>query len=272
MSTEHRAGQLAQLAHLDLALPAQVRTAIGGYEAVMALPVPPPPEHGAIQRAIADTADRMARDALLGKRPAAPPVPLDVTAITRARQDDQAALDRTALARELRGTAAVVLCQLLAGEAGQQVIGAIQAKHADVMTELTRHARALPEGADDRAALESGGAVREHYLACRDRTALVSQLREAVALTEGPPSYMPDGLEICLGFEKTGRLYGTWLAPTGTSAHGSPGTLGFYLSVCREPDYELWCPTLAEVEARAAQFRERQQAARVRGLDPVHTF
>jgi hypothetical protein len=44
------------------------------------------------------------------------------------------------------------------------------------------------------------------------------------------------------------------------------------MSAAREPDYEWWLPTLAEVEARAAQFRERQQAARVRGLDPVHTF
>jgi hypothetical protein len=84
---------------------------------------------------------------------------------------------------------------------------------------------------------------------------------------------MPDGLEICLAYEKTGRLYATaWLAPAGVSTHGPLGSLEFYLSACRETDYEWWLPTRAEVEARAVQFRERQQAARVRGLDPVHTF
>ena len=269
-----RAEQLAGLAQLDqLALPAAVRTAITGYQRVMALGVPPPPEHGAVQRAIADTADRMARDALLGKRPAVPPVPLDVTAITAARQADQDALDRTALARELRDAASVVLVQVFAGDNGQQAIGALQARHAEVMGELVRHARVLPEAVDQGIALEHGGEVRESYLAARDLTGLVTRLREGVVLIEEPPTYMPDGLEICLAYEKTGRLYATaWLAPAGTSTHGPLGSFEFYLSACRETDYEWWLPTRAEVEARAVQFRERQQAARVRGLDPVHTF
>jgi hypothetical protein len=77
---------------------------------------------------------------------------------------------------------------------------------------------------------------------------------------------------MCLAYEKTGRLYTTWLGPTGVSTHGPLGSPQFYMSAAREPDYEWWCPARAEVEARAVQFRERQQAARVRGLDPVHTF
>jgi hypothetical protein len=272
--TEHRAGQLAGLAQLEqLALPAAVATAISGYERIMALPVPAPPERGADRRAITDQADRLARDALTGKRPAVPSVPLDVSPVTRARQDDQAALDRAALARELRDAAATVLVQVFSGDSGQQVVGALQARHAEVMAELVRHARLLPEAVDQGIALEHGGEVRESYLACRDLTGLIAQLRQGAALIEDPPTYMPDDLERCLGFEKTGRLYATaWLAPAGISTHGPLGSLEFYLSACRETDYEWWLPTHAEVEARAAQFRERQQAARVRGLNPAQVF
>src|SRR5215469_4252551 len=102
-TTELRAEQLTTLAHFgQLTLPAPVATAISGYEAVMASPAPPMPERGADPRAIAATADELARQAMLGKQPVPPPQPLDVTPITRARQADQDALDRVALARELR--------------------------------------------------------------------------------------------------------------------------------------------------------------------------
>jgi hypothetical protein len=271
--TETRAGQLAGLAHLDrLALPAPVTTAITGYENIMGLPVPAPPEYGADRRAITALADELARQAMLGKHPAAPPVPLDVTPIAAALQDDQAALARAALARELRAAAAAVLTQVFAGEAGQQVIRAVQARHAEVMAELISHARKLPEGADRDTALEAGGEIRDSYLAARDLTVLVAQLRLALALIEDPPVWMPDDLERCLAFERSGKLYATaWLAPSGISTHGSLGSLEFYLSACREP-YEWWLPTAAELDARATEAREVMHVNRLQGLPPAHVF
>jgi hypothetical protein len=272
--TEHRAAELAGLAQLDqLALPAQVRTTISGYEAVMAIPSPGMPEHGADRRAITDLADRLARDAMLGKRPAAVPQPLDVAVITAARQADQDALDRAALARELRAAAAAVLCQVFSGDSGQQVIAALQVRHREVMAELVRHARKLPEAASDATALEHGGEIRESYLAARDVTALVTQLRDAVTLIEEPPPWMPDDLERCLMYEKSARLYATaWLAPSGISTHGPLGTFEFYISAARETGYEWWLPSTAELDARAAQVREKMQANRVRGLDRAQVF
>src|SRR5215831_16590402 len=118
-SIEHRAEQLTALAQLDLALPAAARTAIGGYQSVMALAVPPQPQPGADQRATSALADELARDALTGKTPAVPSLPLDVTPITAARQAEQDARDRSALARELRASAAAVLCQAFTGTTGQ---------------------------------------------------------------------------------------------------------------------------------------------------------
>jgi len=84
---------------------------------------------------------------------------------------------------------------------------------------------------------------------------------------------MPDGLEVCLAYERTGRLYSTaWLAPITSTTHGDIGTFSFYLSACRESGYEWWCPSAAELEARATQLREQMHASRVRGLDPAHVF
>ena len=271
--TEHRAGQLAQLTALGITLPAPVTTAIAGYQAVQALPFPPPPEPGATQRAITALADELARDAMTGKKPGQPPVPLDVTPIRQARQDDQDSLDRVALARELRAAAAAVLCATVSGKNAQQVIGALQARHREVMAQLVDHARLLPPDADDQAALEAGGQVRESYLTARDLTTLATQLREAVRLTEDRQSdYAADGLELCLTFEKTGRLYrNAWMAPTGTTIHGPLGSFEFYLAACRE-DYEWWLPSAAELDAHATRMREQMHANRVRGLDPAHVF
>lgn len=273
-TTEHRAAQLARLTALDITLPAPVTTAIAGYQAIMALPAPPVPEYGADRRAITALADQLARRALTGSRPAIPAVPLDVTPVRQARQDDQDALDRAAAARELRAAAAAVLCATVSGQNAQRATGAVQARHREVMTELARQARLLPPDADDQAALEAGGQVRESYLAARDLAALITQLREAVPLIEDrQPDYTTDGLDICLSFEKTGRLYtGGWLAPSGTSIHGLLGSFEFYLSACREPDYEWWLPSAAELRARAAQLREQMHVNRVRGLDPARVF
>jgi hypothetical protein len=271
---EYRAQQLSGLAALDIALPAAVTAAISGYEAVMALPHPGMPERGADTRAIAGLADELARDALTGKQPAAVPWPLDVSAISAARQADQDALDRVTLSRELRASAAAVLTQIFSGANGKQVIAAIQAKHNSVMSELIRHASSLPEGTDDQVALEQGGAVRESWLAARDLTALITTLREAVFLVEDrQPDFGADGLELCTGFERSGRLYLTaWQAPTSTTVFGPLGSLPFWLTAAREPDYEWWLPAAAELSARITSLREQMYASRLAGVDPQHVF
>jgi hypothetical protein len=265
VSDEYRAGTLAALPQLDIALPAAIRTAIAGYEAIMALPVPAPPHHGADRRAITALADELARDALTGKRPAAVPQPLDVSLIGRARQDDQDALDRAALARELRAAAAVVLCQVFTGESGQQAIGAIQARHADLADGLVKRARRLPPGADDVSALEAGGQHRTDFLAARDAVAELDRLREAIRLVDdSTPPEPVDGLSFCSGWERSGKLAGAWLAPVGATTFGPLGTLEFWLAAGREQGFEWWLPTAAEQTARIAELRAERQAQRAR--------
>jgi hypothetical protein len=264
ISDEYRAGEIAALAQLDVALPAAVRAAITGYEAVMALPVPAPPPGGADRRAIIALADELARDAITGSRPAAPPQPLDVSPVTRARQDDQDALDRAALARELRAAAAVVLCQVAGGGNGQELIAAIQARHEAVVADLVKRARRLPAGADEQSALEQGGQHRSDWLACRDAVAELARLRQGLRLVDdGTPPDPDDGLSICGGWEQTGKLAGTWLAPSGVTTHGALGSLPFWLNASREPAYRFWLPTAGEQAARLAELRAARQAQRL---------
>jgi hypothetical protein len=267
MTTEHRAGQLASLARLEhLSLPAAARTAIDGYRALRALPVPPQPLPGADRRAITALADELARDALTGKHPAVPSLPLDVTAIAAARQAEQDSQDRANLTGDLRAAAAAVLCQVFYSES-QQVIAAIQARHAEVMAELVQHARQVPEGTDDNVALEHGGELRVSYLAARDLVPIVTRLREAVHLVEDrlPPA-PSDGIDWCLLFERTGLLAKTWLAPSMVTEHGALGSFEFYVSACKVPDYEWWCPAAGEVEERAEQLHQQMHASRVAEL------
>jgi hypothetical protein len=265
ISDEYRAGKLAALAQLDIALPATARAAITGYEAIMGLPVPDPPYPGADRRALTALADELARDALTGKRPAAPAQPLDVSPVTRARQDDQDALDRAALARELRAAAAVVLCQVFSGEPGQQVTGAIQARHRAIVADLVKRARRLPPGASEQTALETGGQHRADFLTARDAVAELARLREAMRLADShPPPEADDGLSACSGWEQTGRLAETWMAPAGVTAHGPLGSLEFYLSAARVDGYQLWLPTAAEQAARIAELRADRRAQRAR--------
>jgi hypothetical protein len=263
ISDEFRAGKLAELARLDLALPVTARAAITGYEAIMALPVPAAPYPGADRRAVAALADELARQALTGKRPAAPPVPLDVSAITAARRDAEQADDRAALARELRVAAAAVLVQTLGGENGQQVIGAVQARHGDLVDGLVKRARRLPPGADEQTALETGGQHRADFLAARDAVAELNRLREALRLVDhGTPPEPVDGLAFCSGWEQSGALAGAWLAPTGTTIHGDLGSIEFWLSASRVDGYRWWLPSAAEQRERIAELRADRQARR----------
>jgi hypothetical protein len=266
--TEHRAEQLAALAGIPrLVLPPPVDAAIRRWQAVQALPHPPMPERGAEQRATYAFADQLARQAAI------PQVPLDVTPIMQAIQDDAAAISRVNLDRQWRDAESRGLIETFDSHRGQ-VITTIQAHHGKQMTDLAGHARQLPDSVDEHMALEQGGQVRVHYLGCRDLTAVVARLRDAIATVEDHPQFdISDSLEACLMYERTGRLYRAWLGPSGTSIHGDPGSFAFWVSACREPSFEWWLPSAAELRARAAQLREQMHANRVRGgLDPAHVF
>jgi hypothetical protein len=259
------APRLTGLAGLGITLPAQVRNGIAAYQAAMGLNAMAPQGRavvGATARAAAD----IARRALTAKGALGP---LDVTPVTRARQAEQEAADRAALARELRGATSRVLAELINGPDGERVIGALQARHREVLTGLCEHAQRLPAGVDDAVALAQGGQVREDYLAVRDAAAEAAQLREALADVEDARDVVReflDGVLVCAMFEKSGGLYQQWMAPTGQTTFGPPGTFVFYLAACREPGYEWWLPTVAEAEQRAAEQRKDMHARRTARL------
>jgi hypothetical protein len=256
-------GRLAALDGLGLELPPAVTRAIAAFRAAGQLEVPAPRRPGILTRqaSIAE-ADRLARKAAESSRPSFDLG--DLSAITAARAQEVAAADRQALAEDLRDASARLLGQVVAENAGE-LVAAIQARHGQVMDGLRERARRLPPGADEVSALQEGGRHREDFLGARDAVAEVGQLRDAIRLVDDrtPPEPV-DGMSMCVGWEKTGRLAGTWLAPFGTTTHGDLGSLAFWLSAAREDSYELWLPTAAEQAGRLAELRAERQAERAR--------
>jgi hypothetical protein len=229
---------------------------------------------GAGERAIADLAIGLARNAVDGKRPGTLPDRLDVSSVARARQAEQETRDRAALVSELRGASAVVLCEVTSGQNAAKIITTIQARHGEVVTELAERARRLPLGADDALALETGGEVREDFLRCRDLAALAARLREALSIVEDVhASVLPDGLEMCLAYERTGGLYRHYWQPrAATATLGDLGTFPFWLAAAREDDLEFWLPTSGQLAQRAAEVREQQQAEQVARLSTAVVY
>jgi hypothetical protein len=255
-------GKLAALGGLGVPLPPAVTRAIAAFGAAETLRMPglPPPGEPARQ-AIRDVAAGLARAAAQSPRPAFDLG--DVSAITAARMAEQEAIDRQALAVEVRDAAALVLGEAVAQNAGQ-VIAAIQARHAEVVADLVKRARRLPPGADDVSALEAGGQHRADFLAARDAVAELDRLREAIRLVDdGTPPAPDDGLAMCSGWERTGQLAGTWLAPAGVTTHGAVGSLKFWLDAARADGYEFWAPTAADQSARLAELRADRQGQRL---------
>ena len=44
------------------------------------------------------------------------------------------------------------------------------------------------------------------------------------------------------------------------------------MNACRQDGYEWWCPARAELEARAAQLREKMTIGRLSGLRAAQVF
>jgi hypothetical protein len=258
-------GQLAALADLGIELPPAVTNAITAFGAAEQIRTPAPPRPGVLVRqAMTAEADRLARDA------AASPTPsfdvTDVSAITAARAEEQAIIDRQAFAAEVRDAAALVLAEAVT-QARDEVTASIQHKHQAIVTDLVKRARRLPPGADDQTALEAGGQHRADYLTVRDHVAELARLRTALRSVDShPPPEPVDGIAICSHWERSGALARSWLAPSGTSTHGDLGSIEFWLSAGREPGYEWWCPTSAEQANRIAELRADRQAQRLQGV------
>jgi hypothetical protein len=252
-----------QLADLGIPLPAAVSRAIAAYAAAQALRVPPPPHPGEPARQAArDLAAELAR-AAAGS--ATPGFDLsDVSVITEARASEQEAIDRNEAAREVRDASARLLGETVAAHRGE-VTAAIQGKHQAAVTELLKRARRLPPGATDVTALETGGQHRADWIACRDLVAGMDRLRNAIRVVDDrPPPEPDDGISFCAGWERTGKLAETWLAPAGTTTHGPLGSLEFWLSAAREDSYQWWLPTAAEQAARIAELHTTRHVQRVK--------
>ena len=167
-----------------------------------------------------------------------------------------------------------MLCQVTTGQTAAKIITAIQARHRETIAELAERARRLPAGTDDQIALEAGGQTREDYLRCRDLTALANRLREALTVVEDVhATVVPDNLEQCLAYEKTGRLYRHyWLPRAATATLGDLGSLTFWLTAAREDGLEFWLPTSAQLAQRAAEVREQQQAEQAARLSTAVVY
>jgi hypothetical protein len=259
-------GKLVALADLNLSLPATVTRAIAAVTAAEQIRVPaPPPPAVLIRQATAEAADRLAQEAAAADQPSFDLG--DVSAITGARLAAQEAADRLALSTEVRDAAAALLAQVVAEHAADLIAG-IQRRYAEVIKTLRASAKRLPPGADGEYGLQQGGQARESWLRSVDAVAELGQLRDALRFVDaGVPPDPVDGIAICSAWEKSGALARTWMAPAGVTTHGPlGGGVPWWLSVAREPGYELWAPTAAQQSARIAELRaglhiQRLQAA-----------
>jgi hypothetical protein len=257
----HTTGQLAGLAGLGVPLPAAVSRAIAAFTAAEALQVRSLPHPGEPARqAVRDLAAELARTATESATPRFDVT--DVSAVTGARAAEQRAIDRHAVAVELRDASARLLGEVVAAHRGE-VIAAIQGKHQAAVAELVKRARRLPPGATDVSALETGGQHRADWIACRDLAAELDRLRSALRMVDdGTPADPVDGVSFCAAWERTGKLAQTWLAPEVTTMHGAPGSLEFWLAAARE-DYEWWLPASDELTARIAELHTTRHTRRV---------
>jgi hypothetical protein len=267
----HHATRLAALTELDgVRLPGQFQHAVSVYQEAMAIQPPALPEPGAIGRATTTAALALVRHALDAKQPGVLP-PLDTGPIAAARQGERDALDQAALVEQVQAAA----CALLA-EAGrenlEQIIKALQDRHAQVMGDLCQRASRLPSGVNDQGALEAGGQVRVDYLACQGLVAAAGQLREALADVDTSATTVPDDLERCVSYVRSGYIYRNgWLSRAGETTHGPFGSLPFYLGYAQEvPPGDWWLPTLVQAQAQAAalaqQWREQRVKAQMQGV------
>jgi hypothetical protein len=91
-------------------------------------------------------------------------------------------------------------------------------------------------------------------------------LRDALRLVEdpAPPPWIPEGLDRCLAFERTGKLAEHWQAGIGSTAFGQLGSLEFWLGAPRQPGMGWWLPSHQQWLDRCAQVQAERQQQRAR--------
>jgi hypothetical protein len=251
-SDSARAAVLAALPQLGLpGLPAQVTRAVVAYTAALALrPPDPPPAARAVIDAVA--VEAFAAAAAKGSDT----ITIDPQPVAAARAAEAAHADHAQVLAAIRDRAPLALCTIV-DQHRAQIIGALQAKHAEVLGQLVPAAHRLPDGIADRKALELGGQVRTDFLATEDLAAQAEQLRAILTEVENVPGrgQPPDGLEISLTYLRDTRLYD---GPR--DAHGEPGSRSFYRSLGRETEPgDWWLPTRAQQHARAGEVIEARR-------------
>lgn len=260
----HRATQLAALPSLGLKLPVTVTRAIAAYQAAQEVRVPPPARGRAANLALADTAINLFTSAA---ERGAKTITLDPAPIARARAAEQEAIDRAALAHEVKAAAATGLCDICDRHQAA-LLGALRARHNTLVTGLIQHAAKLPPGVDDQVALREGGEIRESYLAARDLAAAIEQLRAAVIEVVDTPvrgGGMPGLLERGLSYVKTTAISDR-MTVDGMTPWGALGSFPFFIGAAQaitDPG-DWWLPTTAEVTDRAEQIMQERQIAKVK--------
>lgn len=257
-----RARTLATLPALGLdGLPAELTRAVVAHDAIMAMRPPAPPPGP--RTAITDAATQ-ALAAAFTKGTAT--VTIDTGPVAAARAAEAGHADRAQVIAALRELAPPELCRI-ADKHRQQIVRALQARHAEIIAALIPAAKRCPPGITETAALDAGGQVRVDYLATRDGAAQAEQLRAVLVDVEDVPARgeMPGGLEISLTHIRDPRLYD---GPRGE--HGHPGTPEFYRSLGAVTDPgDWWLPTLTERRARADEIAGQRRTADIeRQLGP----
>jgi hypothetical protein len=261
--SEHRARALADLPALGVKLPVTVAKAISGFEHAMAMRAKEPPQPGqAVRLAIADYATDLADGALMqGRAPSTP----DPRRIARAREREQAAIDTADVTREIR-TAAVITLSQICDQQQSVILAALRARYREQVTALIGHARQIPPGTSDRAALEAGGAIRDAYLAAEEVVVTIERLRAVLHSVAPEPSQgpVPGLLERGLSFVKTTAV-SDQMTRDGMTPWGALGSFSFYVGAAQEitDPGDWWLPTIAEVTARADEITKER---RIEGL------
>jgi hypothetical protein len=270
---ENRARTIAALPALGLKLPAAITKAIAAFEAAQEMRVPAPPAPGQpVRLALADTAiDLFAATAERGAKT----ITLDPAPIARARTAEQEANDLAVLAREVKAAAATGLCGVC-DEHYSAVLAALRAAYREHAAALIGHAKLIPPGTNDRAALDAGGALRTAYLAAEKAVAAIRQLQAALFEVADEPTRGPisDRLEQALGFVRTpvvcdalrpmARSRGAATSARSTATSVPPGRSPMSMSGgCRRGARPPTAPTRSS--SSGGRPRSRQRRARCAG-------
>lgn len=247
-----RTADLFDLLDSGLPLPDEVRRLGDAARALAGLSVPPLPAKPPDQRAMAA---QVVSDAVIAAEKGKPALPdvarlAEAEAAVKAWETDVLALRRQGeLLKAARGEAIANLRDTLA-ESATEVIGGLAVELDELMVEL-RSLAPLVRGLTVVSALKAPKDVRSAWARIDELTVRYSSIRSAqigitdlVGVRHDTPGYftlfrnLPD---VWPGYAKPAYAAPPW--PT-------TDTRSFLLWVADHPDFEVWCPTPAQRDAR----------------------